>query len=423
MQNKLTFIDLFAGCGGLSEGFVQAGFVPLVHVEMDKAACYSLKTRMAFHYLVKNNKSYIYSAYLSGEITRDVFYKSIPKEILDSVIEAKIAADTLQDIFARMDVIIGKEKLDLIVGGPPCQAYSLVGRARSSDGMLGDERNWLFQFYIEFLKRYKPKYFVFENVVGLLSAKDKGGTKYFDLMLEGFDKAGYRVVSHVVSANEYGVPQNRRRVIILGTRKDLNPIELHLKPRNLKATIKQILGDLPPIKSGDKTHKVVKAKKGCAVLYGELGIKDGFPITLHKARPHNSQDLEIYRIAISKWNSGHERLNYNHLPSRLQTHNNKSAFIDRFKVVAGDLYSSHTVVAHISRDGHYYIHYDAAQNRSLTPREAARLQTFPDNYYFESSDGKEHLACAFKQIGNAVPVYLARQIAESIKEDITDEKN
>ena len=105
---------------------------------------------MAFHYLSKNNKSQVYSDYLSGKITRDEFYKSVPKEILDSVINAKIGADTLQDIFARMDGIIGKEKLDLIVGGPPCQAYSLVGRARSADGMLGDERNWLFQFYIEF---------------------------------------------------------------------------------------------------------------------------------------------------------------------------------------------------------------------------------------------------------------------------------
>lgn len=423
MNNKLTFIDLFAGCGGLSEGFVQAGFCPLVHVEMDKAACYSLKTRMAFHYLSKHNKSQIYSDYLSGKITRDEFYKSVPQDILDSVINAKISADTLQSIFARMDNVIGKNKLDLIVGGPPCQAYSLVGRARSADGMQGDERNWLFQYYIEFLKRYKPKYFVFENVIGLLSAKDKDGTKYFDLMLKGFEQAGYRAKPNIISANEYGVPQNRRRVIILGTRKDLRSIELHLKKRDLKTKIKQILGDLPPIKSGDKTHKVVKTKKGHSVLYDALGIKDGFPITLHKARPNNAQDLEIYRIAVDKWNEGANRLNYNDLPARLQTHNNKSAFTDRFKVVAGDLCSSHTVVAHISRDGHYYIHYDVKQNRSLTPREAARLQTFPDNYYFESSDGKEHLACAFKQIGNAVPVYLARQIAESIKEEITDEKN
>ena len=423
MNNKLTFIDLFAGCGGLSEGFVQAGFDPLVHVEMDKAACYSLKTRMAFHYFSKHNESQIYSDYLSGKITRDEFYKSVPQDILDSVINAKISADTLQSIFARMDDVIGKNKLDLIVGGPPCQAYSLVGRARSADGMQGDERNWLFQYYIEFLKRYKPRYFVFENVIGLLSAKDKDGIKYFDLMLKGFEQAGYKAIPNIISANEYGVPQNRRRVIILGTRKDLKSIELHLKKRNLNTKIKQILGDLPPLKSGDKTHKVVKTKKGRSVLYDELGIKDDFPITLHKARPNNTQDLEIYRIAVEKWNEGANRLNYNDLPARLQTHNNKSSFTDRFKVVAGNLYYSHTVVAHISRDGHYYIHYDVKQNRSLTPREAARLQTFPDNYYFESSDGKEHLACAFKQIGNAVPVYLARQIAESIKEDITDEKN
>ena len=149
-----------------------------------------------------------------------------------------------------------------------------------------------------------------------------------------------------------------------------------------------------------------------------MKLKDDFPITLHKSRPHNERDLEIYRMAVEKWNNGHLRLNYNDLPNKLQTHRNRTAFTDRFKVVAGDLLASHTVVAHISRDGHYYIHPDIKQNRSITPREAARLQTFPDNYYFESADDKECLSSAFKQIGNAVPVYLAKQIAESIGQDM-----
>ncbi|MCL1786252.1 MAG: DNA cytosine methyltransferase [Alphaproteobacteria bacterium] len=421
MPGKITFMDLFAGCGGLSEGFIQAGFAPLVHVEMDKAACYSLKTRMAFHHLSKTGKSKIYSDYLAGKISRDELYKSVPKDVVDSVINAEIGAETIEGIFSKIDGVIGKNRLDLIVGGPPCQAYSLVGRARDAGKMLDDKRNWLFRFYIEFLKKYKPKHFVFENVTGLLSAKDKNGIKYFDLMMKEFDDAGYIVPEPpIISADKHGVPQGRRRVIIVGTKKGLKPIKLSLTEQKSKAKIKQIFDDLPPLKAGDKSNNVVKAKKGCQALW-DLGIKSDFPITLHKTRPHNKQDLEIYRLAVRKWNKTDKkdrRLNYNDIPAKLQTHKNKTAFTDRFKVVGGDLDASHTVVAHISKDGHYYIHYDIEQNRSISPREAARLQTFPDDYYFESADGKESLTCAFKQIGNAVPVYLAKQIAESIKKDM-----
>jgi len=421
MAFSYTYIDVFAGCGGLSEGFIQAGFSPLAHIEMDKAACYSLKTRMAFHHLSKIGKSQIYSDYLSGKIDRNKLYKSVPQSIIDSVINAEIGTETIQGIFKRIDGILGKNKLDLIVGGPPCQAYSLVGRARDTEKMCNDKRNWLFRFYIEFLKKYRPKHFVFENVTGLLSAKDRHGTRYFDLMMKEFHDAGYIVPEpQVIASNEHGVPQNRRRIIIIGTREDLNPIKLCLIEQKLKATISQIFGDLPPLKSGDKSNRVVKAKKGCKILY-DLGIKSNFPITLHKTRPHNQQDLEIYKLAVQKWNGKNikeRRLNYNDIPPRLQTHKNKTAFTDRFKVVGGDLLASHTIVAHISKDGHYYIHHDIEQNRSISPREAARLQTFPDNYYFESVDGKGYLSSAFKQIGNAVPVYLAKQIAKSIKKDM-----
>ncbi|MDR2686085.1 MAG: DNA cytosine methyltransferase [Rickettsiales bacterium] len=424
MPRKITFIDLFAGCGGLSEGFVQAGFSPLVHIEMDKAACYSLKTRMAFHYLSQTGKTKIYSDYLLGKIDRDALYKSVPKRIIDSVVNSEIGSETLKDIFVKIDHVINKNKLDLIVGGPPCQAYSLVGRARDAGKMRDDKRNWLFKFYIEFLKKYKPRHFVFENVMGLLSAKDKNGTRYFDLMMKGFKDAGYVVPEpQIISADKYGVPQNRRRIIIVGTREGFKPIKLNLLKQVLKATISQIFGDLPPLTAGDKFNKVAKTKKSCAVLF-DLGIKSNFPVTLHKTRPHNKRDLDIYKLVVEKWNNGDKkdrRLNYNDIPSRLQTHKNKTAFTDRFKVVGGDLKSAHTVVAHISKDGHYYIHPDINQNRSISPREAARLQTFPDDYYFESTDGKESLTSAFKQIGNAVPVYLAKQIAENIKRDMKNE--
>ena len=351
---KPTFIDLFAGCGGLSEGFIQAGFEPLAHVEMDKAACFSLRTRMAFHWLTRHKKTNLYTDYLKGIITREELYSNIPKYIIDSVINTEISDKTIESIFTQIDTILGSKQLDLIVGGPPCQAYSLIGRGatKKSGGMQNDKRNWLFKYYIEFLKKYKPKHFVFENVLGLLSAKDKNGEKYFDTILKEFSKNGYSAVSEIISADLYGVPQSRKRVIIVGTRKDLTPIKLHLSPKKLSSMIADLFADLPAIQAGDKTKNTVKAKKGCKELY-DLKLKDDFPITLHKSRPHNERDLEIYRMAVEKWNNGHLRLNYNDLPNKLQTHRNRTAFTDRFKVVAGDLLASHTVVAHISRDGHY----------------------------------------------------------------------
>ncbi|MBF0274723.1 MAG: DNA cytosine methyltransferase [Nitrospinae bacterium] len=140
------------------------------------------------------------------------------------------------------------------------------------------------------------------------------------------------------------------------------------------------------------------------------------PVTFHTARPHTEQDKEIYRIAVERWNNDKKRLNYNDLPEILKTHNNRDSFTDRFKVVADTLAASHTVVAHIAKDGHYYIHPDVEQNRSLTPREVARLQTFPDNYFFESVSEIPGRTAAFKQIGNAVPILLGQKIAEKLKE-------
>ena len=166
------YLDLFAGAGGLSEGFIRAGFNPIAHVDMDVAACYSLKTRVAYHWLRQNNKLNIYAQYLNGDISRKEFYEKIPTSVLNSVLNYEISEETLSDIFSEIDVMLGGEHLDLIVGGPPCQAYSLAGRSRSECKMVGDKRSYLYKLYAEFLKRYEPEYFVFENVVGWLSAKD-----------------------------------------------------------------------------------------------------------------------------------------------------------------------------------------------------------------------------------------------------------
>lgn len=172
------FLDLFAGAGGLSEGFIQAGYTPVAHVEMDTAACYTLKTRAAFHWLKANENMELYHRYLRGEIKRDEFYSNIPQDVLDTVLNYEISDDTIPEIFTKVDQLLDAKELDLIIGGPPCQAYSLAGRSRSETKMVGDKRNYLYRHYAEFLKKYHPKYFVFENVLGLLSAKDKAALSW-----------------------------------------------------------------------------------------------------------------------------------------------------------------------------------------------------------------------------------------------------
>ena len=183
MSTKLNYIDLFAGAGGLSEGFIRAGFKPIAHVEMDEAACYTLKTRTVYHYLKSINKFPVYIDYLKGEIDRTTLYSHVPMEEMNRVINLAISDENNKEIFKCIDKRLNGDGIDIIIGGPPCQAYSLVGRARSADGMQTDPRNHLYLQYVKFLKKYNLRLFVFENVLGLRSA-DKGG--YFKKMVVGF---------------------------------------------------------------------------------------------------------------------------------------------------------------------------------------------------------------------------------------------
>lgn len=417
MKTNPLFLDLFAGAGGLSEGFIQAGFKPIAHVESDKAACYTLQTRMARHWLVDQEKEDIYISYLKRKLGRSELYNLIPSSIIKSIINIEINNENLIKIFNKIDNLLGSQKLDLIVGGPPCQAYSLVGRSRDQNRMQGDKRNYLYRYYAKFLEKYKPSYFVFENVTGLLSAKDKDGELYFDKMQKLFRECGYITEYRVLSAYEFGVLQNRKRIILVGKRGTKKGFYPEPKKWNPGVHVDEIFKDLPSLHAGEGNSGPCQVKNYTGDWLYKAGIRtDMFPVTWHQSRTHTEQDLEIYRIAVNLWNSKKSRLDYNALPDRLKTHQNRNSFTDRFKVVAGDVPFSHTVVAHISKDGHYYIHPDIKQNRSITPREAARLQTFPDDYYFESISGTPSRTPAFRQIGNAVPVLLARKIAEKLKE-------
>ena len=418
------YLDLFAGAGGLSEGFTRAGYEPVAHVEMDKAACFTLRTRAAYHWLKKENKLEIYNRYLSGLMTRDEFYKEIPESILGAVLNYEISNDTLPQIFDDIDNLLNGEKLDLIIGGPPCQAYSLAGRSRSETKMVGDKRNYLYKHYAEFLRKYRPKYFVFENVLGLLSAKDEDGTLHFDNMQKLFHQFGYSTEYRALNASDYGVLQNRKRIILIGKLgKDEKCFYPEIQRVSATHKVGELFCDLPSINAGGGQITPVATNHYTGKYLYNSGIKsdDLEPVTFHQARPNTEQDLEIYKIVVDTWNKQGTRIDYTDLPERLRTHKNTSSFLDRFKVVAGNLSCAQTVVAHISRDGHYYIHPDIRQNRSLTPREAARIQTFPDNYYFESVTGKPSRTLAYKQIGNAVPVRLAYHIAHALADRFEEE--
>jgi len=413
-MNELTFIDLFSGAGGLSEGFIQNGFKAIAHVEMDKSACKTLETRLIYHKLKNENNLAEYYEYIQGLSDRKSFVnKFSTQEISQSVINAAIGGENNKDIFQKIETLIGKNKVDLIVGGPPCQAYSLIGRARDKDNMGNDPRNFLYKEYAKFLKRYKPKVFVFENVMGLITANNGS---YFKNMKAYFKRIGYEIDYEILNSSEYGVLQKRKRIILIGWQKGSNFIYPKFEKTRNNFTVKDLLSDLKKLKPGD-IKNVTKYSKPINEYLKKFEIRNGIDfVTQHITRNHNERDLNIYRIAITKLLKSGVRLKYPDLPSELKTHKNEKSFVDRYKVVNPNDYS-HTMVAHISKDGHHYIYPDLKQIRSLSVREAARIQSFPDDFYFEGGR-----TAAFRQIGNAVPQLMGKEIAKSIKDLLCRQK-
>ncbi|WP_047548280.1 DNA cytosine methyltransferase [Psychroserpens sp. Hel_I_66] len=410
MKNKLNFIDLFSGAGGLSEGFITAGFNPIAHVEIDKKACDTLETRLVYHKLKSENKTQNYYDYISEKMTREDFLKKFGNsEISNSVINIPIGGKNNDVIFSKIDKLLKKEKIDLIIGGPPCQAYSLVGRNRDKDRMKNDSRNFLYKEYAKFLKKYTPKVFVFENVMGLITAEE--GT-YFKNMRTYFKRLGYELDFTIQKSEHFGVLQKRRRIILIGWQKGTDFNYPEFDKVNEEYAVSQILSDLKKLKPGE-LNNVTKYANPTTEYLEKFEIRNGVDfVTQHVARPNIERDLKIYKIAIKKWLKKSERLRYPDLPTELKTHKNEKSFVDRYKVV--DINGlSHTMVAHIAKDGHHYIYPDTKQVRSLSVREAARIQSFPDNFFFEGGR-----TAAFRQIGNAVPPLMANEIAKKIKEQL-----
>ena len=250
--------------------------------------------------------------------------------------------------------------------------------------------------------------FVFENVPGLLTANQG---KYFKNLQTYLKRVGYQIDWRTLNASDFGVLQNRKRIIIVGWKIGSKYNFPELKPIKHNYLVDDLLNDLPAMQAGEENNEYAGEPSKYLKRFS-LRTKNDV-LTYHIARPHIQRDKEIYRKTILAWKNGHKRLKYSSLPAELRTHKNVSSFLDRFKIVEGDMPVCHTMMAHISKDGHYFIHPDIEQARSITVREAARLQSFPDSYYFEGGR-----TAAFTQIGNAVPPLMAKAIAEKIKEQL-----
>jgi len=400
----MKIIDLFAGAGGLSEGFRRNNLDIIAHVEMDYNAALTLKTREAYYYCKENKKEKLYANYISGQISRDEFYSYIPENILNKVLNIEISNDSFKPITNKIDSLLNNEKVFGIIGGPPCQAYSIAGRSRAKTKMKDDPRNFLYKYYLQFIEYYKPSFFVFENVLGLLSAH--GGKIYDDIQNE-MKKLGYNIYCNILDSSDFGVIQTRKRIIINGWKKDLNISKPSFPKKEKIYTIKDLFEDLPTLHAGEINNQYKKNSTKCLQDL-KIRKKNWNTLTYNVSRMVNDRDSIIYSKCCETLTNNKKQLKYNELPKKLITHKNKDSFLDRYKVIDYDGLSQ-TIVAHIAKDGHHFIHPDINQCRSITVREAARIQSFSDDYFFESSR-----TSAYKQIGNAVPPLLAEIICKEL---------
>jgi DNA (cytosine-5)-methyltransferase 1 len=415
----MTVLDLFSGAGGLSEGFFRVGATFVGHVEADAHACKTLKTRTAYWNLKNKNQLNIYHDYLLKKITTEELWNKAEVENSNDVINTPISNESFNEITKIIKQNLKSKnlkKVDLIIGGPPCQAYSVVGRARMKESVKCDPRNFLYLHYVKFLTTFKPKMFIFENVPGLRSAANG---KHFNDIKQAIDDAGYHMELKELIASDYGVLQARKRIIIVGWRKSKKQINYEypeFETIENKYFVKDVLDDLPITKPANMIEGLgkYKAKTNQYLIANNIRDESFNILTQHETRMHNPKDIEIYKEAINMWDKDKKRLCYKDLAKRrpkLISHKNTTSFTNRFNVIKANEKASHTILAHMAMDGHYYIHPDIKQHRSLSVREAARLQSFPDDFYFEGPRTSQ-----FRQIGNAVPPKMAEQIAKKIKD-------
>lgn len=402
-MKKYNIIDLFAGCGGLLEGFLHEGsYFPIASAEWEKAPLETLKHRLKTRWDMQNADEKC----LLMDIQQDEkLFKGWKN---DEEYGDGVGLDYLVDKYGTPDVIIG---------GPPCQAYSVAGRIRDENQMKDDYRNYLFENYLKVVNKYRPKAFVFENVPGMLSAKP-GGVPVTDLIRKEIESIGYEIVDDlkkyaILDSSDFGVPQARKRVIIIGldknvykdpqvTLKDFYTNIITKYKVEKKITLWDAIGDLPKAYPTEE-YRANKARFSHTIPETDL--------TNHIPRYHNKGDIDIFRTLAEDIESGNmEHTSSAALNELYYQKTGKRTNVHKYHVLRKDQPST-TIIAHLNKDGLRFIHPDPEQARSITVREAARLQTFDDDYEFICSQGAN-----YKMIGNAVPPLLAKCISSALKE-------
>jgi DNA (cytosine-5)-methyltransferase 1 len=494
MPMPIQVVDLFAGPGGLAEGFASvrsssgAAFRIALSVEKEASAFATLRLRSFFRQF-ESGPPQAYYDYLAGQIARDELARRHPLEWQEACAETyqlELGAAGTNEILDPLlhQVASRAQGLSVLVGGPPCQAYSLVGRARNK-GVAGyvaseDHRHFLYREYIRILRRLNPAVFVMENVKGILSSRVDGNSIFdrvlTDLAAAGGSMGSYRIVrlapedstaGYVIKSELHGIPQTRHRVILLGIRSDvaaMQPNKVFELSAGAKSTVADVLDGMPALRSGlsrggDSNARWSKVAAGaCRIAASACASMDrpsnevasslrevadkiersgkGLQrvsravtrprdrrlaewicddrlqqLPNHEARGHMPEDLGRYAFVAAfakKWGRSPRAEEFPRELAPAHANWNSGKFVDRFRAQRWDAPSS-TITSHISKDGHYFIHPDPSQCRSLTVREAARLQTFPDNYFFEGNRTSQYV-----QVGNAVPPLLASQIGNVV---------
>lgn len=482
----IPVIDVFAGPGGLNEGFSRLGedagapvFETIGSFEMDPTACATLRVRHTYHHLLRSADGVpeAYYEFIRRERTLDEFVAR--PEVAEAFAAAKSAVHQIELGKDRVEsdalisaALVRADAVDsdwVLVGGPPCQAYSLVGRSRrrNDTAFEDDHKHFLYREYLHILETFEPPVFVMENVKGLLSSTNRG-TQMFDLIradlenagsrgydlysfVVGGEPGGFRPKDFIIRSEDHGVPQKRHRVILLGVRRGFLPAGR--RPgrlgKSMPVSVHRALGHLPAIRSGisparedslekwrairaraRESARVDAARSERGTSRGGAFVRPSVPrpegrfeewaaddrlggFIQHESRTHMSSDLLRYYFAADLAHTAKRSPKLGDFPvDLLPNHANVTAierpFEDRFRVQVATEPST-TVTSHIAKDGHYYIHYDPEQMRSLTVREAARLQSFPDNYFFCGNRTQQ-----YHQVGNAVPPLLAFQLAEVV---------
>lgn len=401
-NNKIKMLDLFAGCGGLTDGFMQTGcYNDIAAVEWKKPQVRTLRNRL----LTKWKKTNAEESVLHFDIQRE-------DELFGGWSNDPDFGDS-----KGLDYYVKEASgIDIIIGGPPCQAYSVAGRVRDEHGMEDDYRNFLFEHYLSIVDRYRPDLFIFENVPGILSAAPHG-KKVSEIIPKEFAKKGYIITNDlpnaIVNAADYNVPQNRKRVIMVGINKEVFggiDIQAMLKDfyenilpshKGKIITVRQAIGDLPKLEAyWDEEHhskRISHSTPSC-------------DLTWHQPRYSNTRDMDTYKTLAEDIESGKREYDSKKIAELYEEKIGSKSPIHRYHVLDPDQPST-TIIAHLHKDGNRFIHYDSKQARSITPREAGLLQSFDKDFEFIGARGS-----VYEMIGNAVPPQLAKALAESIVE-------